>query len=167
MSYASPNDLIERYDARILGDLCQDEGERITDVPMLLLSTKLLTALSDASGMVNSAALVGKRYTSTQLTNMIGDAGGFIKRLTCDLAFAFLRQRRGYDVEQFPTIQESFNYLDRLRLGERVFDIEEVESKGNPTSFAIPVYTVVSQNLMEDNNRYFPNRRWGRDQFIG
>ena len=160
MAYATGTDLISRYDARLIGDLCQDQGARITDLAVLATDPNVLIALQDATGMINSAALVGKRYDPIKLKAMTNEGQAFLQRLTCDLAFAFLRQRRGYDIEQYPLVMESFKFLDRIRLGERVFDIEENEAMGNPTSNVIPRYVILEQNLLTENRRYFPNHRW-------
>lgn len=166
MAYATGTDLVGRYDARLLGDLCQDAGERISDIPVLVANPNVLQALEDATGMVNSAALVGQRYVVADLEAMTGYGAAFLQRITCDLAFAFLRQRRGYDIEQYPTIKESFHFLDRLRLGERVFDIASAEAAGNPTSNAIPLYTILQQPLLTNNNRYWPNKIGRNGQWI-
>jgi phage gp36-like protein len=160
MAYATGSNLASRYDARLLGDLCQDAGDRISDLATLVANPNVLQALEDASGMINSAALVGHRYAVGDLAGMTGEGAAFLQRITCDLAFAFLRQRRGYDVDQYPTVKESFRFLDRLRLGERVFDIEANEAAGNPTTYQIPSYVILQQPLVTNNNRYWPNKRF-------
>jgi len=160
MSYATGNDLVSRYDVRLLGDLCQDAGDRISDLPVLVAHPNIIQALEDASGMVNSAALVGKRYSTKDLRDMTGDGAAFLKRIVVDIGFSLLRQRRGYDIQQFPTVQESFKFLDRLRLGERVFDIESAEDAGLPHTAEIPHYTVEQQHVLTTNTRYWPTQHW-------
>lgn len=161
--YATGSDIASRYDVRVLGDLCTDGGDRISDLATLIINPNVTQALEDASGMINSAALVGSRYATSDLAGMTGEGAAFLKRITCDLAFAFLRQRRGYDLEQYPTIKESFNFLDRLRLGERVFDILGVEQAGNATSGAIPYTVLLDQPILTNNTRIFPQRYgWGK-----
>ena len=163
MSYATPNDIIARYDFRTLGDLVGDDGSR-KNVAELQVNTNLQAALDDASGLLESACFVGSRYTHDDLNGLTGNSLALIKRLTCDFAFAFLRQRRGYDLEQFPLVNESFHYLDRLRLGERVFDVGEVEEAGNASSTVTPKWVILEQHLLRDNTRYFPVRRWTSQQ---
>jgi phage gp36-like protein len=160
MAYATGSDIASRYDVRLLGDLCTDGGDRISDLATLIVHPNVVQALEDASGMINSAALVGHRYNATDLQDMTGEGAAFLKRITCDLAFAFLRQRRGYDLDQYPTVQESFRFLDRLRLGERVFDIEANETAGNPGVYEIPTYVVFQQPLLTNNSRYWPTKRF-------
>lgn len=155
MSYATPADLLVRYDARLLGDLVQDANVRLTSA-QLLTDANVIAALLDASGLIESACFVGQRYTSANLNGLTGNSLGLIKRLTCDFAFAFLRMRRGYDYEQFPLVKESYKLLDRLRLGERVFDVAEVEAKGNPTSNVISLATILAQNKVSTQFHFFP-----------
>jgi len=158
MAYADGNDLIARYDSRTLGDLVSDTGTRV--VAGLATNAVLLQALDDASGLVESACFVGNRYLSTDLTGLPTNSNALLERITCDLAFALLRQRRGYDIEQYLGVKESYELLNRLRLGERVFDVAEVKDKGNPTDDAIRKQTLIQQNLLRDNTRYFATRRW-------
>jgi phage gp36-like protein len=158
MAYATGSDLLARYDARTIGDLVQDAGTRITS--SLDTNTNLLAALEDAAGLINSSALVGNRFSEAQLKAITGTGKAFLVRLNCDLAFAFLRQRRGYDIEQFPLVKESFGLLDRLRLGERIFDCDEAKEAGLASYQATQKQTILDQNLVRDNYRYFTQRRW-------
>jgi phage gp36-like protein len=162
MAYATGTDLLARYDSRTIGDLVQDVGARVTS--NLDTNTNLLAALEDGAGLINSAALVGNRFTEAQLLALTGTGKAFLVRLNCDLAFAFLRQRRGYDIEQFPLVKETFHYLDRLRLGERIFDVAEAKAAGNTTAAATSQQTILDQNLVRDNYRYFTQRRWTQYQ---
>jgi len=164
MAYADGNDLLARYDARILGDLIQDTGTRTTNTVTIAADANVAASLADASGLIESACFVGNRYSAADLSGLAGNGLALIKRITCDLAFALLRQRRGYDLEQFPLVEKTYALLDRLRLGERVFDVDEVEDKGNPTTDAIRIDTILQLNLIRDNIRYFPVRRWNVNQ---
>lgn len=156
--------MLQRYDARILGDLVADDGTRVSS-GALATDTNLTTALEDASGQILLACHVGARYTEADLSGLSGNSASYLERLTCDLAFAYLRQRRGYDVEQFLNVRESFNILDRLRLGERVFDVANVKNAGNPSAEAIPTNVFSNQNFVRDYaSRFYPNRRHTTDQ---
>ncbi len=162
MAYLTGAEFLQRYDARTVGDLVQDTGARVTT--NLATDTNLLAMIADASGWVESACYVGNRYTSADLTALTGSSAALLKRLVADISFAFLRQRRGYDLEQFPLVQESFNMLDRLRLGERVFDIAAVKDAGNASATTTSKQTILSQNLLRDNTRYFNVRHWTQYQ---
>ena len=74
--------------------------------------------------MVNSAAFVGGRYSAADLTSLINEDEAFLVRLTCDLAFILLVQRRGLDVAPYSQWATSQQTLQQLRMGERIFNIE-------------------------------------------
>lgn len=159
MPYATNADLIARYDVRLLGDLSQDANTRAS-AGTLATDANLIAALTDASGMIESACFVGNKYRATDLSALTGNSQGLLKRLVCDIAFAYLRQRRGYDYEQFPLVKESYKLLDRIRLGERIFDVEAAAEMGNPTSDLITQTTILQQNLASSKCHYFPQRDW-------
>ena len=158
MSYATGLEFIQRYDERTLGDLVSDTGTRVT--VNLDTNAVLLQHLEDASGKIESALLVGNKYQVEDLEGLPDNSAAYLKRLTCDVAFSLLRQRRGYDIEQYVGVKESLETLNRLQLGERVFNIDEVKVNGNTVKTPIPAQTIYNQNLMRDNTRYFPPRRW-------
>lgn len=73
MSYAEPDDLFERFDWREIGEAVSDENNRGT-LAELQADSKVLTALSDASGEVESALIVGGNYTVDQLGELSGNS---------------------------------------------------------------------------------------------
>lgn len=160
MGYASTSDMLERYDARIIGDLVADAGSRISSAA-LLTNDNLEAALDSAAGWIESAALVGNRYTAADLSGLTGNSLAFIKQLNCDIAFSLLRQRRGFDVAQFPAVEQSLAILDRIRLGERIFNVSEVKDKHNPTLGQPTIVEISNQNLVRDfAHRFYPVRRY-------
>src|SRR5690242_5903704 len=100
MSYATNPDMLARYDARTVGDLVNDTDIRQTP-DQLLTDANLTAALSDACGMVNTAAVVGQRYTPAELAALTGDDLNILKRLVCDIAFVYLANRRGVKPAQY------------------------------------------------------------------
>lgn len=133
MAYASASDLIARKDARTLGDLVSDDNLRAEQVD-LATNTVLLAALDDASGEVDAALMQGKRYSAADLADLTGNSLAYLKRITCDIAFALLWNRRGYtgsDAQQ-AAIEDSRKALERLRKGENVFNLEAQKDAGLP-----------------------------------
>lgn len=101
-SYATGQDFLARYDARLIGDLVRDDGsqEPATSLPM---NSNLLAALEDAFGEIVSAIVVGDRYTLEQLdsANLAPTALSYLRRLNCDLALIMIKRRRGkFDPEK-------------------------------------------------------------------
>lgn len=160
MSYAAPADFLKRYDYRILGQLVTDTGTAVTPTA-LLNDPNLQAALDDASGMIDSAVLVSNRYGIADLTALTGQDQAFLLRLTCDLAFVLLQERRGaVDVKDLPQYQATMQTLQWLRNGERIFAVPQNELDGNPTYEFVSVQKYADLDLARDEaGRFFPLRR--------
>jgi phage gp36-like protein len=124
MPYATPAELLVRYDARRVGDLVSDTGDRDTNP---VASPVLAACLDDASGHIDSACRVGGRYSTTELDTMVGNGSSLLIRLTCDIAYGLLVARRGYSATDqqamAPNYKPALDMLELIRKGERVFDI--------------------------------------------
>ena len=149
-SYASYADLTKRYDINLIKELIQDVGD-----PSLYDETIATAALSDASGWVDSACRQADRYTD--LTDLSDNSTALLKRIVCDLAFSFLRQRRGRDVNQFETVKISLEMVDLLRRGERIFDDDVSPDAGNPTTDKITSSDASNANgIVYQCSRFYP-----------
>lgn len=133
MSYATPSDMLARYDARRLGDLVNDDGTRATSTA-LLTDPNLQAALDDASGMLDAAIQRGQKYTvqdiasivaATTSSNPLYNSYKLLVRLCCDLAYGLLVGRRAYNATdtaaQAPRYVEALRQLQLLEDGEWVF----------------------------------------------
>lgn len=131
MAYATPQDLLNRYDARRIADLVSDSGQR-TLAPQS--SPVVAACLDDASGAVDAACRVAQRYTSADLAGLTGNANALLVRLVCDLAFGMLVARRGYTANDAavmaPREKSALEMLEALRRGERIFSGEEQADAG-------------------------------------
>lgn len=132
-SFATPADMMLRYDARTIGDLCSDAGTKLT-TSQLTTSTRLLAVLRDASGMVEAAVMVGGQYSKDDLDVLSGNiapgilnvtnAAYLLKRLVCDLAMGMLFLARPDREGQVPKSYEmALEMLEQLRKGERTFGL--------------------------------------------
>lgn len=158
-AYANGDDLVARKDARILGELVGDADTRITG-SSLTGNANLLAALADASGQIEAACFIGGRYTADDLNGLSGNSQSLLKRLACDLAFTHLHRRRGYDTADLPEYTQANEMLERLRKGERIFDVEDVKDAGNPQIHTTTASDLATQNLARDRCRLFPARRF-------
>lgn len=128
-------DLVARCDERVLQELVSD-----TDTPVEDISTdaRIQSALRSGLGRVYAAMLPAKLYTVEQLETLAtatdatpaGRAAVFslvlLKDIVCQQALAKLLRRRPekYNDEAITALkEESEDYLDRLRHGERLFAI--------------------------------------------
>jgi len=167
-AFATPADMMNRYDVRTLGDICGDE-----DVPIsrdkLPTNPKLTTALASASGRILAAALRAGRYTETDLQNLTGESKAYLADLTCRYAFWLLWQRKPYaDEQQRKEIKEAANEaLEEIRNGDECFNVAAVIEAGHPT-----VETVTRMEIERDwdlvvdqaRGRHYPRRRSYRQQ---
>ena len=166
MAYATAADFILRYDAKIVGDLVRDDG--VTEDEDDLASNDALTAiLSSASGVLNAAALQGERYTTATLAALTGDAAAFLKTIVCDIAFVQLWQRKPYpqynDLVK-ASAERCDQWLERIRGGAWVFDVDANKDAGTPKVETIGAASIALQNPFVDSARgsYFPARRTNR-----
>lgn len=165
MSYAIPSDLLARYDVNTVGDLVNDNNQRQTPT-QLATNVNLLTALSNAAGVINSAALFSERYTVAQLQALTGDDLAFLVGINCDIAMGRLALRRSNDPAKFPAYVEAMELLEHLRTGHNIFNVPGIQGV---TASEFPSFTTYSQvNLLRDAclNRYFPIRRF-QNQAVG
>lgn len=166
MSYATPAQLLQRYDARTIGDLVSDSGDQVT--PTALLSdANLLAQLDDASGEIESALLQAGRYSAGDLSGLLTSNSNtrfVLIRLTCDIAMRLLAERRPWyelnDAYQ-RRVANADATLDKLRKGERVFDLEPVKDAGLPEANTPSLESVENLNLTVDAARrgFYPARR--------
>lgn len=155
---ASTDDLTARYDESQIRDLASDDNEPVTD---LSSDTKVSTALEDGSGRLLAAALTGRHYTEADLAALTGNAGALVKRIVCDLAMAFLMGRRPakFATEAIKAMKaDAEAYLDRLRKGERTFDVEEaldaaLPSVDGPTALDFKTLNLVTARTQN----YYPH----------
>jgi phage gp36-like protein len=127
--YASVSDFLARYDRRTIGDLVSDTDDRETNLDN---HPVLLSALSDASGIVEAYCLAGGRYHSEDLASMTGNAASLLKRLVCDIAYLLLKDRRGYILDDYhrEIYGRVSSTLEKLRNGEMIFGFTKTQKAG-------------------------------------
>lgn len=160
MSYATPSDVLTRYDARTIGQLVSDTGVPVNN-PNLMTNTNLLAALSDASGIINSACLTAGRYQVSDLQSLTGDDKAYLTRLTVEQAFIFCVMRRGMEIDKLPQRAWVEQTLQQLREGVRIFNVQASVEAGNPT-VSFPSQAVIHQRnfAVDYASRAFPVPRW-------
>lgn len=161
MAYALASDLIARFDARILGDVAEDTGTRVSAAG-LLTDPNVLVALADGSSMIDAACQIGQRYTQAELAALSGTDRALLLRLNCDLSFCYLCQRRGMKPPQYDECyKRSEELLDRLKDGALIFNVLADVGAGSPSDQFPSQATYTTINLLRDstNNRFYPVRR--------
>ncbi len=156
MLLAQPTDMIARFDVRLLSQLCNDTNSPVSSTG-LLTDPNLNAALEDASGVVLSALYTSYKYQDTDIENLDTQSSALLTRITCDIAFIYLAQRRGYEYEdKMPMIQDSYMLLQKLRNGERVLNVAGNEEAGLTATDYIGVVEQAQVGLVTAAYRYFP-----------
>lgn len=165
-AYATTTQMLERYDERCIGDLVSDDKVRVSR-ELLTGNRNLIAALDDGAGEIESALLQAERYQVSDLTTLLAGTSNtrfVLIRLNCDVAMISLWNRRPwYEVNEAykQRMEDAEKMMERLRKGERVFDIAAVKAAGLP-AVAIPSVSSLNRlNLTVDAARrgYYPARR--------
>ena len=167
-SYATPAQMLQRYDARTIGDLVSDDGNRI-DPTELLTDVVLQAQLNDASGEIETNLLQGERYQVSDLEALTGNTQFTLIRLTCDIAMRLLSERRPwYELNEAYTqrLEQSNKTLEQLRKGTNVFNVTANIEASQPKVDTPSIQSINSLNLTVDAARrgYYPARRLPRPQ---
>jgi len=158
-AFATPADLLQRYDYRLIGQLISDTGSA-QDSAAIITDPITTQMLADASGLIVSYALKGGRYSEADLAALTGNGLAFLERLTCDLALYYFVQRRGLPVDKYPQVADAMDWLVKLSEGDLIFPITANIEAGVAQSEPILVETIVSQNFLTNSVRYFPTPRY-------
>lgn len=159
MAHASAADMIARKRVDTINDLCNDEGHR-QSLPELLTNANLSAALDDASGAIDAALVVGKRYSVADLTGLTGNNLALLKRITCDLAMSFLYERNPRQADEATKARElAMMFLKKLSDGENVFNLDAPKAASLPTIDGPSSVDYARLNLMPDRTKHFyPSR---------
>jgi phage gp36-like protein len=164
VSYASPADMLKRYDTRTLGELVSDSGSRVS-AAALLTDANLAAALEDASGEIDAHVLQGDRYTTAQLAELTGNSKAYLVRICCAVALSLLWERRPYQdsdegVGAEQAALQARKVLSELKKGEQIFDLPDVRDAGLPSSSVPSRVTLDAMNLAVDRARghFYPRR---------
>jgi len=158
MPYATPTDLMTFVDARLIGDLCEDAGNRLTPT-QILADPNVAAALSAAAGTINAAVLVGARYTVAQLEAVTGDDAVFIQMLNSWLAFGVLCGRRGRDPKEQPEYVQSLETLEQIKKGAEMFNVGPGQNQVPQTNFISAANYQAVGTLRARTPELFPVRR--------
>lgn len=164
-AYATPADMIERYDVRLLGDLVADDNSQVS-AASLPANTVLIEQLEDAAGAIEVALRSGGRYTPADLEALTGNSRQHLKRINCDIAMCYLLERRvDYDPDRAQAQRElAEKYLEQLRKGVNVFGIDELIEASTVDFVQVKTIDLRNANTIRDRTRnYYPQRRLPRE----
>ena len=157
MAYATPADLVTRYDAALLGDLAGD-GQPADP----LTSPRIAAALDDASGEVDAAARVGGRYSPQDLAALDGTDKAFLVSLVCRIALLRLIATRIQTIGEGAheaLRRDVTETLAAIRRGELLFGTPPVSRAVTPAVDGPTALEYNRLNLLPDRTQnYYPPR---------
>lgn len=128
--YCTVDEFLVYCDRRTVARLLSDENAAVDDGD-LADDPKLASILLAASGMLEAACIAGMRYIPTDLSGLTGSGKQFLKWIVSQLAHGVLVLRRPEKKQPLPVgYEQALDYLERLRLGERIFPITETAEAG-------------------------------------
>lgn len=161
MTYSTPEEFLQRYDARLIGDLVRDDG--VQEPPgSLPANAVLLAVLADASAAVDAAVFVGNRHTPAQMAALSTTAASFVRRLVCDLALIYLKRRRGrFDQERDAALLQEVNAtLQSLRDGQDLLLLnQQSQAAASTIELVRPELIPVTarQTIRNRTRNYYPD----------
>ena len=161
-AFATAADLIARYDFNEVAEMASDSGSAEGD---LANSARVTAALADASGRIESSALVGGFYTVADLQGLTGNSLAFLKRITCDLAYSFLLQARPgkySDETRKQIFEQAESWLKQLRGGENIFNIARVTAASIPSVDGPTAVEHQRLNVITERTKNFYPKHSGR-----
>jgi len=159
-TYATVADLLARKRVNTVNDLANDDGVRQSRID-LLTNPAITTALADASGAVDAAMLAGKLYTSAQLEAFTGNSLSHLKRITCDVAWAYMLERNPTDPDEADKYRQlATTHLERLKAGDDVFGAATANiNASTPTIDGPSAVDYERMNLIPERTRnFYPSR---------
>lgn len=124
-SYLSVAEFLKRVDWRVVADLASDDGTRLAEAA-LTTNVNVLAVLLDASGDVESAAMMGGKYSAEDLAALTGVAQAKLYRIISDLAICYLYERRpSQDAKTPASMDRTQAWLEKLVEGTRIFGFQE------------------------------------------
>lgn len=156
---ASVEDLLARWDMRLLADLAGDTGQPEQNLGS---NPRILAALKGASGQLRSAILKGRRYTLEELEHLSEEDAAYLKDIVCALAVLRLAACRVSTIgsEVWEALRKDCQeQLAALERGERIFATPAAQDAGLPKTDG-PTWADYQQlNLLVDRCRgYYPSR---------
>jgi hypothetical protein len=118
-------------------------------------NTNWQAALDAAAGEVESACLMGGRYTPTDLATLTGVSQKLLWRTIARLALGDLLGGRRQPLMPTPeSVKESRVLLEQLRKGERIFGLVELQTAAQP-SLIDDAASTTRPSITKIASRYF------------
>lgn len=161
MALATAQDLVRRYDSRLLADLAGDNDQPTPPEN----AERVQAALAGASGELLASARLGGRYTAEELQQLAQSDSAdaeFLKDVVCSLALLRLVGTRIQTIGEatYQSLRElADRTLEDLRAGRLLFGVPASERANTPAVDGPTALDYQRLNLLPDRTRhYYPSR---------
>lgn len=120
-----------------------------------------------ACGELESACIIGNRYSAADLAALTGSGKGRMEKVIADLWYWACVQRRQPgtgDPRRVPGAQQALEELDRLRDGERIFGFQESADAGLPSTVTPDLNQRPNEVTLLADRLFGDHRGGSRDQ---
>lgn len=125
------SEFLKRVDKAAVALLASDTVGVPVPSGQLPTDPNVLAALTDGSGLFESAVMMGGNYTAADLQTLLTttcSAQGMMFRIISDLAWAYLFDRRpNMNVPTPPSMNRSLEWMELLSQGKRIFAFVEAQ----------------------------------------
>lgn len=157
--YATIAQFKDAVDERLLEELGIDaEADGVVDAN----NTIVMASLTRASHEIESFALRGGMYTTTDLDLLQSQSNWLLIGITCDLAIGILMARRGGQFSDAirDRLDKANSMLAGLARGERVFPLADTISASRPKVSIMSQQQRGALGMVADSE-FFPRRKTG------
>ena len=155
-SYITAAEMAESFDSRIILQLSSYSGTPASSVT----NSVTANAIEKASAEVETYALRGGFYTTTNLTDLQTADDWALKGLVATLAmkFLYLGKTGNMPPDMDQATAKAEQMLEDLRAGKRVFNLDTVHAAGRASPHVVSM-SVRGQINAASDQRFFPQRR--------
>lgn len=170
--YCTASDFLSRFDWRPIAQLMNDANSNAVTAAMLIDITttegaRLNTILMDCSGEIEASALLGGRYSPTDLQSLTGASLAYLKRLICDIAIGRCYERRPGQNPWAQATLTARQLLNAIASGEAIFGTQEaVDASHLETKYDTPQKVYQRQGMVVQAQGYF-GVRGNRQPYTG
>ena len=176
-SYVNPSEFFDFVDPDLIGQVLSDvSGVKYSVADMTgdgsVSNLRLKRILRVASGILESAALIGRRYSPESLKDLttppngstaVSASGEFLKCLVSWIGQYLCFSRRDGFMPPENVIfryQDAEKYLERLKTGEAIFAFDATQEAGLPSSSIMtPLDLMLRNDLSVRWNRFYGTRQ--------
>ncbi len=157
--YCTAADLVNYADEGLIRSQVTDTGQSLTGD--LAASPVIVEFIAAASGRLEAACLISKNYTVADLQAMSDNSKALARSITAQLVVASVLSRR-VNPAQIDNIramrEEAEDYLQHLRNGARLFDVDDHAEAGLPEAKFPTAQQIVDLNQITMRTRnFYPN----------